>query len=144
MIVWCDSYECKYCEEGQCKAEVIYIDEDHECRDFESYLEEKEWSIPFWKRMLDRDNDQICRVQYFGKEVEVKGRKFYVESKSEYATVTDGETGLSCGSRFELEKRIDRIIELTPTIEPKLEELPIATYDGETRKFIYESEVQGE
>lgn len=144
MIVWCDSYECKYCQEGQCEAEVIYLDEDHDCRDFESYLEEKEWQTPFWKRMLDRDNNQVCRVQYYGNEFEVKGKKFYVEYKGEYTTVTDGETGLSCGSKCELEKRIDRIIELIPTIKPPLEELPIATYNTATRKFTYKSEVEGE
>lgn len=143
MIVWCDSYECKYCEEGQCKAEVIFIDEDNECRDFESYLEEKEWQTPFWKRMLDRDNNRVCRVQYYGKEFEVKDRKFYVESKSEYATVTDGETGLSVGTKCEIQKFIDKIIKLTLTIEPKLEDLPIATYNDKTRKFTFESEVQG-
>lgn len=144
MIVWCDSYECKYCEEGQCKAEVICLDEDHDCRDYESYLEEKEWQAPYWKRMLDKKNNRVCRVKYYGNEFEVKGRKFYVDYKSEYATVTDGETGLSCGSRCEIEKRIDRIIELAPTVEPPLEELPIATYDDRTRTFTYESEVEGE
>ena len=144
MIVWCDSYECKYCEEGQCKAEVIYIDEDQDCREFESYLDEKEWQTPFWKRMLDRDNNRACRVQYYGNELEVKGRKFYVDYQGECSNVTDRETGLSCGSKFELEKRIDRIIELAPTIEPKLEDLPIATYNDKTRKFTYESEVDAE
>ena len=141
MIVWCDSYECKYCEEGKCEAEVICIDEDNECRDFESYLEEKEWRTPFWKRMLDRDNNRVCRVRYYGKEFEVKDRKFYVESKSEYATVTDGETGVSVGEKCEIQKRIDKIIKLTLTIEPKLEDLPIATYNDETRKFTFKSEV---
>lgn len=144
MIVWCDCYECRYCEEGQCQAEVVYLDEMRECREFESYFDEKEWQTPFWKRLLDKNNNRIFRVRYYGKEFEVKGRKFYVENKSNYASVTDGETGLSCGSKFEIEKRINQIIKIAPTVEPHLEEIPVATYDDKTRTFTYESEVQGE
>ena len=139
MILWCDDCECKYYKDGQCVSEVVCIDECHECGSFESYREEKEWLTPFWKRMLDRDNNIVCRVQYYGNEFEVKGRKFYVEYKGDYASVTDGETGLACGQRHELEKRIDKIIELTPAVEPRLEDLPIATYNDKTRKFTYES-----
>lgn len=144
MNVWCDCYECRYCEEGECKRKVISLNEGAECMDFESYREEKDWQTPFWKRMSDKENKQICRVRYYGKEFEVKGRKFYVEYKGEHSTATDGETGLSCGEKCDIEKRIDRIIKVAKTYKPSLEELPIATYDDKTRKFTYESEVQGE
>ena len=144
MIVWCDCYDCMFNREGQCGSEVLYLDEDHDCRDYESYRENEKWQTPYWKRLLDKNNNRVCRVKYYGNEFEVKGRKFYVDYKGEYASVTDGETGMHCGVRCELEKRIDRIIELAPTIEPRLEDLPIATYDSNTRTFTYESEVEGE
>jgi hypothetical protein len=140
MIVWCDCQECKYNEEGQCIGEVICLDQDGECEDFESYLEEKEWQTPYWKRMLDRDNNRVCRVQYYGNEFEVKGRKFYVDFKGEYSSVTDGETGLACGRKSEIESRIDKISKAAQSVKPRLEELPIATYNDKTRKFTYESE----
>lgn len=140
MKVFCNRYDCQYQNEGVCIAAIVCIDEDGECEKYESYLDKKEWQNPYWKRMIDKNNNRICRVKYYGREFELKGRKFYVDEKGECAGVTDGATGYLCGRRFCLEERIDKIIELASTITPPLEELPIATYDPDTRTFTYESE----
>lgn len=140
MKVMCWNEECKYCLNGHCSLNELTIDEGCECECFESYFDDPEWQVPFWKRMIDRDNNRLCRVQFRGKEFKVKGRKFFVENRSDYALVTDAKTGLGCGTVAALEDRIDRIIEIGDKVEPLLESLPIATYDEETRKFTYESE----
>jgi hypothetical protein len=144
MKVFCNRYDCQYQNEGECCAEIISIDEDGECEDYESYLDQKEWQTPYWKRMIDRNKNQMCRVKWYGQEFEFNGRKFYVDEKGDYVLVTDGATGMSVGQRRCLEERIEKIIEFAPTIEPPLEGLPIATYDQKTRTFTYESEVEGE
>ena len=144
MRVFCNRYDCKYQNKGECNAEIIRLDEDGECEAYENYLDQKEWQTPYWKRMNDEKNNRVCRVKWFGQEFEVKGRKFYADEKGDYVIVTDGATGLSCGQKCYIEERIDKIIELAATIKPPLEELPIATYDFKTRTFTYESEVQGE
>ena len=129
MRIMCWNDECKYCLNGACSLNAITIGEDGDCECFESYFDDAEWKVPFWKRMLDKDNNRVCRVQYFGKEVEVKGRKFFVEYRSPLASVTDAKTGMACGGLNEIEKRFDKIIEIGDTVEPSLESLPIATYD---------------
>lgn len=144
MIVNCWNDECKYFQRGYCSLHTLTIDEDGECDSFENYRDALEWQKPFWKRMIDRDNNRICRVQYRGKEFEVKGRKFFVESNGDFADVTDAKTGLLCGQFQHIENRIDKIIEMGDVVEPLLESLPIATYDDKTRKFTYENEKEGE
>ena len=142
MKVLCNRYDCQFQNNGECCENIICLDEDGECMDYESYLEQKEWQTPYWKRMQDTKNNRICRVKYFGQEFEFRGRKFYVDERGDYAYVTDGATGMGCGMRWHLEERIDRIVEFAPKIEPPLEELPTATYDPTTRTFTYESEVE--
>lgn len=144
MQVMCWTDECKFALNGYCSLNELTIDEDGECGCFESYFDSPEWNTPFWKRMIDRDNNRICRVQFCGKEIEVKGRKFFVEDRSAFASVTDAKTGLRCSNLNELEDRIDKIIEIGDKVEPLLESLPIAKYDEKTRKFTYESEKGGE
>lgn len=138
MNIFCRVEDCRYMECGFCKRGDISIGEDFECEDYESYLDTEEWQKPFWKRMLDKDNHRICRVRYYGKEIEIKGRKFFVESKSEYAYITDATTGYSCGKRAYVDGNIDRIIERANEVKASLQELPIATYDEKTRTFTYE------
>lgn len=142
MTVWCKREECRFCLNGICKSDVIGIDEDGECEDFESYLEQAAWQKPFWKRMIDKENNIICRVLYHGLEFEIKGRKFFVDHKGEYANATDAITGLAAGNKMYLEERIDKINEVAADVKPPLEELPIAIYDEKTRKFIYENEAE--
>lgn len=135
MIVLCHSIECKWYNGGECDRGVISLDLDNECECFESYLDEAEWQKPFWKRMIDRETKQAYRVLFHGKEIEIKGRKFFVDNNSDYAIVTDGITGLGCGQKSELETRIDLIIERCPKFDiPLLETLPIGEYDTKTGK----------
>ncbi len=139
MKVYCCKDDCKYIKDNFCESEIICINDDGNCDDFESYLEEKEWQTPYWKRMLDKDNNKVCRVQYRGKKFEINGRTFFVDYKSDYAIVTDFLTGLSCGEVCRLDnKRVDAIIHAAQKVEPPLEDLPIAIYDEKTRKFSYE------
>lgn len=142
--VLCNADDCKYNSTGRCQAGAILLDEYFKCQEYESYLDTEEWQKPFYKRMLDntdKKNKKICRVLCYGKEINIKGRRFYVECKSEYATATDGETGYSCGELHFAKGNIDKIIQRTGEVETPLEELPIAVYDKETRRFIYDNEV---
>lgn len=143
MTVYCRKFDCKFCDEGTCKGEIICLDEDGECEDYESYLDQKKWQTPYWKRMRDDKNNRICRVQYYGQEFEINGRKFYVDDKSDYAIATDGATGFACGQKIYIEERFNAIVKAAASVETPLEELPIATYDPNTRTFTYESEVTG-
>ena len=137
MNIFCEVDDCRYCERGFCKRGDITISVNFECTDYESYYDTEEWKTPFWKRMRDSDNKCDCRVLYYGKEIEIKGRKFFVERKSEYAYITDATTGFGCGNRAYAEDNIDRIIEKANEVEVPLQELPIATYDENTRTFAY-------
>ena len=137
VTVWCESDDCKWNKNGECDRGVISLDCDNECSDFESYLDESEWKNPFWKRMQDRETKRIFRVLYYGKEIEVSGRKFFVESKSYYAYATDAITGFGAGKQGELEKRIEAIMKAAEKLDiPPLESLPIGEYDEKTRRVI--------
>jgi|GEM_PF-1697510 len=140
MKIFCRVDDCRYQETGFCKRGNISINEDFECEEYESYLDTEEWQKPFWKRMLDKEHSRICRVKYYGKEIEIEGRKFFVESKNDYAFITDAATGYACGKRAFVEERIDKIIEAANKVEVPLSELPIAVYDEVERVFTYEAE----
>lgn len=135
MTVYCQSEECKWNKNGECDRGVISLDCDNECEDFESYLGDAEWQKPYWKRLVDRETNRVYRVLFHGKEIEIKGVKFFVDVNSDYASATEESTGLNCGSRCDLEPRIDKIIEnISNCAFPPLETLPIGEYDKETRK----------
>ena len=136
MTVFCQSEECKWNKCGECNRGVISLDCDNECEDFESYLDDAEWQKPYWKRMmLNGKADETCRVLFHGKEIEIKGIKFFVDVNSDYASATEETTGVNCGNRCELEKRIDKIIENIAKCDmPPLETLPIGEYDKRTRR----------
>lgn len=133
MTVFCQVDECRYNQNGVCDRGVISLDYDGECEDFESYLDDAEWQKPYWKRMIDREPKQVYRVLFHGKEIEIKGVKFFVDVNSDYASATEKTTGLNCGSRCGLESRIEKIIEDIPKMNiPPLETLPIGEYDQKT------------
>ena len=141
VLCWKD--ECKYLTDGSvCGCALISLDEDGECETFEDYHNDKEWQTPFWKRMLDRERNQECRVKALGKKIEVGGRTFFMESRGYYAHLTDAETGLICGDLARLNENDD----LVDKIKKKAEEytpvmdLPMAIYDAKTRKFSYPEE----
>lgn len=139
MNVFCRVDDCKYFECGFCKRGDISISEDLECEDYESYLDSEEWKKPFWKRMLDKYNDnRICRVKYYGKEIEYNGRKFFAETRSEYAYLTDELTGMGSGTIEYVKNNFDKVIEAASRVEVPLKELPIALYDEQQRVFTYE------
>ena len=138
MNIFCRVDDCRYFENGFCKRGDISIDEDLMCEDYESYLDTEEWKKPFWKRMLDKDNNCICRVQYYGKEIEYNGRKFFAETKSEYAYLTDELTGMGSGTIEFIKNNFDKVLEAVNRVEIPLQELPVATYDEKKRVFIYE------
>lgn len=143
MNIFCRVDDCRWLDDGFCKRGDISIGEDFECEDYESYLDTQEWKKPFYKRMLDNDNNRKCRVQYYGKEIEIKGRKFFVESRSNYALLTDAITGMSCGTIAFAKDNIAKIDEAARRIDISLDELPIATYNEFSRKFTYEQELKG-
>lgn len=138
MTVSCWREDCTYCRDGYCLQEYLTIDEYGECTDFERVYDTDEWQKPFWKRMLDKDNNRVCRVKYFGKEVEIEGVKFFVESRSAFANATEETTGFSAGGISDVPGIIEKIKELLPQAVPALDKLPIATYNEITRKFTYE------
>lgn len=138
MNIFCRVDDCRYIENGLCKREITSIGEDLECEDYESYLDTEEWKKPFWKRMLDKDNNRICRVKYYGKEIEYNGRKFFAESKSEYAYLTDALTGMGSGTIEFIKNNFDKVLEATNRVDIPLQELPIATYDEQKRVFTYQ------
>lgn len=144
MNIFCRVEDCRYIELGLCKRGNISISEDYECEDYESYLDTEEWKKPFWKRMLDKDNNRICRVKYHGKEIEIKGRKFFVESRSNYALLTDAITGMCCSTIAFVEDNFDKVLEAASKVDLPLQELPIALYDEQKRVFTYEKEAGGE
>ena len=87
------------------------------------------------KRLIDPKTKKIYRVLYRGKDIEVKGRKFYVDTDSSYALATDEITGLGCGQRKDLESRIDKILEnISKCNIPPLDTLPVGIYDLKTRE----------
>lgn len=143
IICYADS--CKYWQEGNhCSCTEIEITEDNECDSYVDYRESEEWQTPFWKARHDRkDKNKIGRVKYFGKEIEVEGRKFFIESKNSYTAVTDKETGLYCGELRQLSspERIKKIKEVSKNYPPVMS-LPIAKRNEETGEltFIEESE----
>lgn len=139
MNIFCRVDDCVYMENGFCKRGDISISEDLECEDYESYLDTEEWKKPFWKRMLDKDNNIACRVRYYGKELEIEGRTFFVECRSDYTLLTDAITGMSCGILAYVKDNIARIDEATRRVEVPLDELPVATYDEISRTFTYET-----
>ena len=135
MTVYCQSEECKWNKCGECDRGVISLDCDNECEDFESYLDYAEWQKPYWKRIEDIKTKRVYRVLFRGKEIEIKGLKFFVEVKSDYASATEENSGLNCGERCELEGRIEKIIENLAKLDlPPLESLPIGEYDKKTGK----------
>ena len=135
MTVYCELDTCKYTHNCECNRGVISLDFEGECQDFENLYDDAEWQKPYWKRLIDRETNQIYRVLFHGKEIEVKGRKFFVDVNSDYASATEETTGLSCGERHYLEGRIDKIIEYIAKCElPPLESLPIGDYDEKTRR----------
>ena len=138
MNIFCRVDDCRYIECGLCKRGDISISEDFECEDYESYLDTEEWRKPFWKRMLDKDNNCICRVRYYGKEIEFNGRKFFAESRSEYNYLTDELTGMISGTIEFIKNNFDKVLEASSKVDIPLKELPIATYDEKARKFHYE------
>lgn len=138
MSVYCWNDDCKHNENGCCKSDHIEIGEDLNCETFSDYHEEAEWKTPFWKRFTDIETDKIARVKYYGKEIECYGRKFFVESKSGYATVTDNKTGLSCGELLRLDKTRVEVINERESSFPALETLPIAFRDPKTGKLIFD------
>ena len=72
---------------------------------------------------------------FYGKEIKIEGRKFYVESGSSYCTATDGETGLGCGQICDLETRIEKIMEnISKCNIPPLDSLPEGEFDEKTHK----------
>lgn len=134
--VYCSSEDCKWYRNGECDRGSITLDYDNECDDFESYLDTDEWQKPYWKRMIDREIEQIYRVSFHGKEIEIKGVKFFVDDNSDFATATEETTGLNAGRRCDLERNIDRIIEAISKGQiPPLETLPIGEYDPVTGKI---------
>ncbi len=141
VLCWKD--ECKYLTDGcVCGCAVISLDEDGECENFEDYHNDKEWQTPFWKRMLDRERNQECRVKYIGKEIETGGRIFYIESNSYYASLTDKETGLLCGTMAKLNENVDIVGKIKEAAKKytSVMDLPIAVYDEKTHKFSYPDE----
>lgn len=138
MNIFCRVDDCRYQETGFCKRGNISINEDFECEEYESYLDTEEWQKPFWKRMLDKEHSRICRVKYYGKEIEFNGRKFFAESRSEYSYLTDELTGMGSGTIEFVKNNFDKVLEAASRVEIPLQELPIATYDEKTRKFNYE------
>lgn len=143
MNIFCRVEDCRYIELGLCKRSNISISEDLECEDYESYLDTEEWKKPFWKRMFDKNNNLTCRVRYYGKEIQIKGRTFFVESRSNYALLTDAITGMSSGTIAFAEDNIARIDEAARRIEIPLCDLPIAIYDEISRTFTYENLKEG-
>ena len=136
MTVFCQSDECRFNQNGICGKDAIDITYDNECDAFESYLDDAEWQKPYWKRMIDRETNQIYRVLFHGKEIELKGLKFFVDTNSYYASVTEATTGLNAGERDKLESRIEKIIDFVSKFDqPPLEMLPIGEYDPKTRKI---------
>ena len=146
MTVFCYSDECRFNKNGVCGKEAINITYGNECDDFESYRGDAEWKKPYWKRKIDKETKQIFRELCYGKEIELDGMKFFVDSKSEYASVTEETTGHNCGERGKLLSRIEKIIEFVSKFDqPPLETLPIGEYDPETRKIIIkQAEQEGE
>lgn len=145
MTVYCQSDDCRYYKDGECDRRIISLDCDNECEDYESYRDDAGWQKPFWKRMKDQKTNQVFRVLYYGKEVEVNGRKFFVESQSSYALVTDAITGLGACKQGELIKRFEEIIEAVSKLDiPPLESLPIGEYDEKTRRIKPPTEKGGE
>ena len=138
MNILCRVEDCRYMECGFCKQGDISISEDLECEDYESYLDTEEWKKTFWKRMKDDDNKCACRVKYYGKPIEINGRIFFAESKSEYARLTDELTGYSSGTKAFIKDNFDKLLELASKVEEPLHELPIATYDEQKRVFTYQ------
>lgn len=137
MNVYCANDECKWNNEGECNRGEITLDYENQCEDFESYLDTEEWRKPYWKRMHDHKTGQPYRVLFYGKEIELKGERFFVDTNSKYANVTEEKTGLGCGIVQELESCIDRIIEYKRKNDlPPLETLPIGEYDKKTGKAI--------
>ena len=145
VLCWRD--DCKYLTDGsECGCPCISLDEDGQCENFADYREEAEWKEVFWKRMLDRDRNQECRVKALGKKIEVGGRIFFIESRGYYANLTDAETGMICGDLARLNENDD----IVGKIKKKAEEytpvmdLPMAIYDAKTRKFSYPEEEREE
>lgn len=138
VLCWRD--DCKYLSNGsECGCACISLDEDGECENFEDYHNDKEWQVPFWKRMLDRERNRECRVKYIGKEIEMGGRIFYIESNSYYAGLTDKDTGLNCGNIAQLNENVDIIGKITEAAKKytSVMELPVAEYDNKSQKFTY-------
>lgn len=87
--------------------------------------------------MLDKDNNRICRVRYYGCEIEVNGRKFFAESRSKYAHLTDAITGMGAGQRRFIMDNFDRVVKGAMEVDVPLEHLPIAEYNEHSRTFKY-------
>ena len=144
ILCWRD--DCKYLIDGSaCGCAQISIDEDGECECFEDYHEDAEWQNVYWKRMLDKERKQECRVKALGKKLEMGGRAFFIEDRSYHATLTDEETGLACGTIAHLNENVDIIGKIKERAKQFISvlELPIAVYCEKSRKFIYE-EIEGE
>lgn len=133
----CYADSCKYWQESnQCSRQKIELDEDAGCAFYVDYKESEEWQTAFWKAMYDSiDKDKIFRVKCFGKEIEIKGRKFFITSKGAYVNdnVYDKETGRYCGelSKLKYFGGVKKIAEKAKNYPP-VTSLPIARIDRRT------------
>lgn len=136
MTVYCLSEDCKWNMCGECGRGKISLDFDNECDCYESIYDDAEWQKPYWKRMIDEETKQIFRVLFKGKEIEIGGMKFFVDTNSEYAIATEKITGYGSGQKCALEERIERIKEEISKLDvPPLESLPIGEYDKKTNRI---------
>ena len=139
ILCWRD--DCKHLTDGSvCGCDCISIDEDGECENFADYHEEAEWREVFWKRMLDRERNQECRVKALGKKHEICGRTFFTENIGVFASVTDAETGLIVGDLDRLDENLVENVKQKAGEWSPITDLPVATYDNKTRKFSYPEE----
>jgi hypothetical protein len=139
MLVICRNEKCRWNCKCSCGRGLISLGNDNECKNFENYQDNAEWQKPFWKRLYYSKTDQMYRVLFYGKEIEIYGEKFFVDSDSDNAVVTEEKTGLNCGYVYDLESRIEKIIECRQKVMadlPPLETLPIGEYDKTTDKVI--------
>ena len=128
--VSCWLSECKWCENGWCNRDIITIDEDMECEDFEHFR--NEYKYEYWIACY-KDGENYRKLIKRGEKIEYKGYIFFTEDKiDKYGTyrLTDERTGYSVGEFRTLESRWEKFLEIRSTL-PDVSTYPI---EGERSK----------
>jgi hypothetical protein len=118
--LFCDNADCLFCDPNDyfCTAQVVQIDCCGECKTYEEY-ESHEPKELYWKRCFYPKTRTIQRKAAYGYRIVVDGVTFFTDADSRYKDchryVTEGKSGVLCGTLADAKEDISYIKKMIPT-----------------------------